>query len=372
MRLLILDQFSEPGGAQQALLDLLPAFLECGWRVTLAMPGDGECFARARGAGCETVRIDCGPYASGRKPVADVVRFAAETPRLARRIRALARDATVVYVNGPRLLPAAARLGLNVPVLFHSHSYLPAGAIRTLAGYCLRRMNARVVANCRFVADQWRGYVQPARVSVVYNGVRGPAMEASIRGRSLRMGCIGRIAPEKGQLEFVGAARIICSSLAESRFAVWGAALFGDDGYEGQVREAARGLPIEFHGWTPDVYGALRELDLLLVPSAAQEATTRVIPEAFAAGVPVIAFASGGIPELIENGVNGFLVRSVEEMAEAAIRLLGSDFAAISLRGRDTWRRRFTLDAYRREVIRILNSIAAVPARVAAPARTGP
>ena len=39
-------------------------------------------------------------------------------------------------------------------------------------------------------------------------------------------------------------------------------------------------------------------LDLLLVPSTGPEATTRVILEAYAAGVPVIAFPSGGIPEV--------------------------------------------------------------------------
>jgi glycosyltransferase involved in cell wall biosynthesis len=372
LKLLVLDQFSEPGGAQQALLDLLPAFRERRWQVAVAMPGDGACFARVREAGCEAVPIECGPYGSGRKSPADLVRFAAETPRLARQMRTLAAAAGLVYINGPRLLPAAARAGLHAPVLFHSHSFLPAGYLRVLAGHCLRRMNARVIANCRFVADQWRRHVEPGRVSVVYNGVSGTAMPKQPAGGPPHVGCIGRIAPEKGQLEFVRVARMIQRALPDCRFSIWGAPLFADASYEAEVREAAHDLPVQFRGWTPDVYAALAELDLLLVPSMAHEATTRVIPEAFAAGVPVVAFASGGIPELIEDGANGFLADSVEQMAQAAIRLLQGDRTAVSRAARETWRRRFTLDRYRREVISILNNMAAPPASMAAPASTGP
>ena len=47
---------------------------------------------------------------------------------------------------------------------------------------------------------------------------------------------------------------------------------------------------MEFAGWVADIYAALAEIDVLVVPSVGPEATTRVILEAFAAGVPVIAF----------------------------------------------------------------------------------
>ena len=372
MKLLVLDQFSEPGGAQQALLDLLPAFRECGWQVVVGMPGEGECFGRVRELGFEAVSIECGPYHSGWKSAADVARFVRGTPKLARQIQGMAAGVDLVYVNGPRLLPAVARARLEAPVLFHSHSYLPAGGVRLLAGYCLRGMKARVVANCRFVGEQWRECAG-LRVTVVYNGVTG--MLSAPRGPGgLRysVGCIGRIAPEKGQREFVAAAGRILRAVPECRFLIHGSALFSDARYEAEVRDAARGLPVEFRGWTSDVYAALAEMDLLLVPSATHEATTRVIPEAFAAGVPVVAFASGGIPELIEDGVSGFLTHTVEEMADTAIRVLRTDCAAVSRAARETWRRRFTLEIYRREVMSILKSMAAVPASTAAPASTGP
>src|SRR4030095_8548742 len=92
------------------------------------------------------------------------------------------------------------------------------------------------------------------------------------------------------------------------RFILCGAPLFSNPRYFELVREAAAGLPIEFLGWRDDVNDTLSELDLLIVPSASVEGTTRVILEAYAAGVPVVASASGGIPEIARDGETGFLV----------------------------------------------------------------
>ena len=99
MRLLLLDQFSDMGGAQQCLLALLPAIAARGWQATVGLAGEGEMFVRVRSLGFETAAIDCGPYESGRKSAADVGRFAAGTPRLVQQIRRLADriDADLVY-----------------------------------------------------------------------------------------------------------------------------------------------------------------------------------------------------------------------------------------------------------------------------------
>jgi glycosyltransferase involved in cell wall biosynthesis len=365
MRLLILDQFSDPGGAQRCLLDLLPAIRQRGWQALVALPGEGELFERVRALGFETARVDCGPYSHGRKSLRDAARFLAQTPRLARQIRKLTSDvqADLVYINGPRLLPAAALAGLGFPVqgspvVFHSHSYLPPGLVRKLAGAALRRMDARVIACCRFVAQPWRPHVRPENLSVIYNGVPGPAaLLPRPREGPPRVGCIGRIAPEKGQREFLAAASIIRRAMPDCRFWVYGAPLFSEPRYSEEVRAAAAGMPVEFAGWIPDVYAALAGLDLILVPSAAHEATTRVIVEAFAAGVPVVAFRSGGIPEVVDDGGGAWLADSVEEMARIAVDFLTAApevRAAVSQAARDCWCRRFTLDRWHDAVIRQL------------------
>lgn len=346
MNILLLDQYSDLGGAQQVLVELLPAIRENGWRAVVGLPGNGALCGAVRDLGLEVERIDC---------PRDARRYLAQTPRLAAQIRKLARrmEADLVYLNGPRLVPAAALAGLNCPVIFHSHSWLPAGMARTAAGLALRRMDAQIVANCEFVASQWRRFVPAERISVIFNGVAGPAGAEERRPHpALRVGCIGRISPEKGQREFVAAAARIDESLAECRFAIYGEALFGNaeaQSYAAEVRAAAAGLPVEFRGWVADVYSALAELDLLLVPSVGPEATTRVILEAFAAGVPVIAFDTGGISEVVADGVTGVLARTADEMAREAIALLTGDPTrriSMARAARAEWQGRFTRESF--------------------------
>ena len=360
MKVLLLDQFSELGGAQRMLLDLLGAMRERGWKAAVGLPGGGEAADRARVMGAEVFAIPCGAYSSGRKSVADLWRFQAEMPRLAVRIRDLAEQFTpdLVYLNGPRLLPAAALARCGRPVLFHAHIAISQRAARLLAGVALRVLDARVVAVCRSVAEAWQPFVAENRMTVVYNGVTGPSREMNRDGAGpARVGCIGRISPEKGQREFLAAACRIGGALPGSRFVIAGSALFSDsaaESYERDVRKAAAGMPVEFTGWVDDVYWVMERLDLLLVPSVWEEPNPRVILEAFAAGLPVLALRRGGIPEIVEDGCTGFLSDNPAEMAQRAVELLQGDRArlrAVSEAARESWRSRFQLETWQQRMI---------------------
>ena len=364
MNVLFLDQFGELGGAQRCLLDLLPALAGAGWSAHVVAP-DGELAARAIALHATADHIRCGPYSSGHKTPADMARFALETPRLAGEIRSLIRRyrADLVYVNGPRLAPAAALAAhRGPPILFHSHSLLDGYPLR-LAGWPLRLARAAVVASCRFVARPLEPYAGQGGVQVVYNGVRNNDNPRA-NGSTLRIGVIGRISPEKGQAEFLRAVRLLYPDLPHARFLICGGPLFSSAAalrYGAELEVLAKDLPVEFTGWQQHIETLLSTLDLLVVPSTSVDATPRVILEAFAAGVPVIAFASGGIPEIVEHNVTGFLVqpRSDEALAAAMRHWLLREpqrlreVAACALAKA---RGEFSLERYRRQMLAVMQS----------------
>jgi glycosyltransferase involved in cell wall biosynthesis len=225
-------------------------------------------------------------------------------------------------------------------------------------------MRAAVVASCRFVAAPLRPYCGDRGIRVVYNGVRQMAVPCCDReAAEFRIGVIGRISPEKGQAEFLRAARILHDAVPKCRFVVCGAPLFSDPAamrYRATLEVLAANLPVEFTGWKEDVEGVLATLDLLVVPSAGIDATPRVILEAFATGVPVVAFASGGIPEIVEHEVNGYLVeeRSPNALAVAIGDLLGEPQRLREAAGkaRAKARREFSLERYRAEMVEAIEA----------------
>jgi glycosyltransferase involved in cell wall biosynthesis len=369
MNILFLDQFSDLGGAQKCLLDLTPALQQRGWRVHIAAAGEGALRERATALGASYRRIRSGPYESGGKSLRDVVHFAAELPALTREIGKLAAecDADLLYVNGPRLLPAAALAARDrLPLVFHCHNYLGQGYAAALAG--LAAAKATVIACCRFVGSPILPYLAPRQFHVAYNGVDCvgrapcPTVAQSHTGRT-HIGLLGRIAPEKGQLEFLEAARLLPR---DCRFTICGAPLFSNPAaieYFEQVKRRAAGLPVEFTGWREDIHTVLSTLDLLVVPSAAGEATPRVIMEAYAAGVPVVASNSGGIPEILTDGETGFLAPTGDPVRLAMKIREALDQPAlrkqVAENARRAWSERFTVPHYQARVLSILDKIGA-------------
>ena len=149
MNVLLLDQFSDVGGAQRCLLDLLPAMQVRGWRTVVAAPGEGDLFRRAQAAGAIVKHVSCGPYSMGTKTAGDILRFARQQPRLKRQILDLMEEYRIglLYVNGPRMTPAAVWAGRRVPVVFHCHSHVP----KPYATWLVARPLASIGASCHLL-----------------------------------------------------------------------------------------------------------------------------------------------------------------------------------------------------------------------------
>ncbi len=374
MNILFLDQYSDLGGAQHCLLDLLPAVHEAGWKAFVGVPGNGPLASRARSLEVLTRTIPCGSYSRERKGLGEALRFAAETPLLAAAIGNLARrfQADMLYVNGPRVLPAAAWAARiqRRPMLFHCHNHLRQPAAAWLTARAFRSCNATLVACCRYAAEPLLRRVPKAEFHLVHNGVADPPERKTRQWRreGLQIGVIGRISPEKGQAEFLLAAQRLAKILPECRFVICGDPLFDDPAsmvYRRKLEHLAAGLPVRFLGWQNEVWRVMSELDLLVVPSVEEPGAPRVILEAYACGLPVVAFASGGIPEIVHDRETGFLVDSFtpEALAQRISTLVVNEpesLRAAGDSGRSLWRSRFMLAGYQQQMIRVMAGAAGV------------
>jgi glycosyltransferase involved in cell wall biosynthesis len=138
---------------------------------------------------------------------------------------------------------------------------------------------------------------------------------------------IGRLVPQKRFDRFL---RVL--ALVQRSSHVPFQALIAGDGplraaLEQQAREA--GLfpgKLEFLGNVPEIESLYRKAHLLLLTSD-HEGTPNVVLEAMASGLPVVATAVGGVPDLVQNGATGFVADAADEprLTEALIQLLHDD-----------------------------------------------
>lgn len=151
---------------------------------------------------------------------------------------------------------------------------------------------------------------------VVENGVSLPPLHDDIRDGSRDYAlALGRICPEKNLH-----AALEAGTLAGTRVLL-GGKVFPYKDHQDYFRQ--RILPAltgghEFLGALPPHrrQRLLREAKCLLLPTLAPETSSLVAMESLAAGTPVIAWPSGAIPEIVEDRITGFLVDSVEAMAD--------------------------------------------------------
>jgi glycosyltransferase involved in cell wall biosynthesis len=360
MNILFVDQFSELGGAQQCLIDLLPAIQQRGWQAHVAAPGVGPLMQKVRSLGIPYHPLADHDYTNGRKRMNDAIRFARALPEVGAHLARLIREHAIdlLYVNGPRILPAAAFA--NCPIVFHAHSVVTQRSARVIEGLTLRRTGASVIAVSEFAAAPLRRFVRDRRIRVIHNGVPDLGVRSCRPPGPWRIGFVGRIAPEKGVLDFVRAARIVARCRDDVQFVVCGAPVFSEISYARRVQAEACDAPITFCGWQEDIRPILHSLDLVVSPSAPHDAAPRVILEAFSAGLPVVAYRCGGIPELVDTS-SGVLVQdaSVDALAFAIGSLLNNPQRLIdmSINARRSWAERFQLQRYSEEIVQALEQI---------------
>ena len=179
-----------------------------------------------------------------------------------------------------------------------------------------------VVGNSQFILDRHRsqGYFENVDVqAVIPNPIRLPEKQSVNTsnqktpsrggGNPLQVGFLGRLTPHKGIEQLLRVADAMAEETVHVR--IGGT---GDDEYVEALKREYASPKVTFCGYV-DSDAFLPTLDVLVVPSRWHEPFGRVVVEAYAHGVPVIAAQRGGLPEIVDEGETGWTYDPDEDRA---------------------------------------------------------
>lgn len=306
------------GGPRQVLY-LLRGLAAAGVRCSLVAPAGSALAAAAPATGAAAYPIPIG----GDLDVLAVGRLFAL-------LRQLKPDLVHVHSRRGADFFGAIAAGLaGTPALLTRRVDHPDGgwlAARKYAGY------ARVAAISRAVMDQLRaGGLPPERLALVPSAV-DPADCAPTRPRAALLQCldfpddallvavVAQLIPRKGHDVLLRAWPAIRAACPAARLVICGIGPLRE-ALEAQVRGDAS---VRFTGFRPDLREWLGHVDVLVHPALTEGLGVAVL-EAQAAGVPVVASATGGLPEAVAADRSGLLVPPGEPqaLATAVQQLLG-------------------------------------------------
>jgi glycosyltransferase involved in cell wall biosynthesis len=261
-----------------------------------------------------------------------------DTPKLwaaCREVRSILRrtSARMLICHGYKanLIGRIAAAQEKIPVIAVSRGW-------TGASFKVRRFEAldrrvlhwmdRVVCVSQAQAVKMRqAGVAADRVIVIRNAIdtrRFQCRDVGYRARLLAMfesppriivGAAGRLSPEKGFDVLIRAAARVAESDRSIGFLLFGEGLLRSQ-LERQIAVARLQDRVKLVGFHAELDQYFPHFDILALPSFT-EGLPNVVLEAFAAGVSVVATAVGGVPEVVDDGISGYLVPPGDDAALA-------------------------------------------------------
>lgn len=225
----------------------------------------------------------------------------------------------------------------------------------------------RCVAPSSALADEYvRLGLARDRIEVADYGFASMPTAVREPASVVRFGFVGTLAWHKGAHQLLEALKQIDGNFR--------ATVFGDPAvapsYTADLRRRSVGLPVRFAGPfdRTGVGPAYADIDVLVVPSLWPENSPLVIHEAFMHGAAVVASRMGGIPDLVTDGINGFLypATNVPELADRLQRFVDDPTLASRMAARAPRVKRIDEDA--REWNARYENLLRSSERVAAPA----
>ena len=378
MKVLFLDQSGKPGGAELCLVDIAKPYGENAL-VGLFADGDFRKLLEENQVPVEvltTQAIKVGKQSGLFQALGSLGQIIPLINQVVQR----ARKYDLIYANTQKALVvgAIASFLARRPLVYHLHDILSLEHFSKtnlrVAVNLINHCAALVIANSQASKMAFlEAGGKPDLVRVVYNGFAAKNYEVDeLEVRNFRenlklenkfvIGHFSRLSPWKGQHILIDA---LSQCPQDVVVILVGDALFGEQEYVQDLHQKVTALGLEnrvkFLGFRADIPQLMAMCDLITHTSTAPEPFGRVIVEAMLCGKPVIASQAGGAMELVEDGINGFLVTPGEPQELAQVinncRQESAKTANIANNAKIIASERFDVNIINKQIQKLLESI---------------
>lgn len=311
------------GGGEHSYLDLI-SHLPAEYSVIACLPSEDVLSKKTREKGISTVIVPL-----PRINPAYIRQMASSIGRLKNICKT--EKVKLIYANGSRAAFYGGVVGClcSIPAIWHCR----VSERDPYLDFILIRMVDRIVANSRATASRFSSHYQGI-VDVVYNGfdlewLREPDVTkpALIKDDWMSILVVARISRWKRHDLILSAFEKIALAEENAHLICVGEKDHSEPAWWDELQEKTKYSPISerihWIGVINDIRPWYRAASMMVLPST-NEPFGRVVVEAMASGVPVIATRSGGIPEILTHMQNGLLVPENDAVAisEAIMKLL--------------------------------------------------
>jgi glycosyltransferase involved in cell wall biosynthesis len=317
------------GGTERVVANLCDALVTAGHEVTLFASADSWTKARLVPMRQQAIRLDPAPLKS------DVAAHLA----MLHSVRARAHEFDVLHFHVDLLhFPIFEDVADRTMTTLHGRL-----DIRDLAEVYRRWPQYALVS----ISDSQRMHLPHANwLATVHHGIPADRFSFSMHPDG-SLAFVGRISPEKRVDRAVEVARRTGRSLVVAAKVDPADAVYFRQDIEPLLREPhVRFLGEQDEAGKNLIFGAA---SALLFPIDWPEPFGLVMIEAMACGTPVIAWDMGSVREVVEHGVTGFIVHSIDEAVDAVHRVHTLDRRRV----RETFERRFSADVMSRNYLRL-------------------
>ncbi|MHC5855993.1 glycosyltransferase [Nostoc sp.] len=376
MKILFLDQSGKPGGAELCLIDIAKPY---GDRALVGLFADGP-FKDLLQQNNIPVEVLATQEIQVRKESSLLQGFKSlrQLAPLITKVVKKARKYDLIYANTQKALVVGALASFfsRRPLVYHLHDILSKEHFSQtnlrIAINLANRFASLVIANSEasktaFLQAGGRRNI----IEVIYNGfdpktyqpdesdINKLQQQLELQGKFV-VGHFSRLAPWKGQHILINA---LAKCPPEVTVILVGDALFGEQEYVQYLHQQVTQLGLEnrvkFLGFRSDIPQLMSVCNLVAHTSTSPEPFGRVIVEGMLCGKPVVAVKAGGVMELVEHGLNGFLVTpgEPEELAQVIITCLQETeiTATIANNARTTASLRFDVATINQQIAQLLS-----------------